>query len=312
MEIFYGIENIDLPLAKTVLTLGNFDGVHIGHQKIFRRLVQRAEERDCHSVVLTFYPHPSSLVYPEEPIPLIIPLERRLELIAELGISVAVCLKFSLEFSQMEAKEFLEDILWDKLHPDLVMVGKNFLFGKARQGTSELIRATGERLGFELEVVDPVYRGETMVSSSAIRQLVADGKMEETAQMQGRAFELSGRVAAGRRLGRELGFPTANLQCLNELHPRNGIYACLAQVEGQLYQAAVNVGTAPTVGGTEPTVEAFLLDYQGDLYGKEVKLLFHHWLREERKFETLLALSAQIGKDVAKTRALLGGLRQRV
>lgn len=312
MEIYYGIENVDRPPARTVVTMGNFDGVHIGHQEIFHQLLQRAKERDCLPVALTFYPHPTSVLHPEERVPLIIPLERRLELIAELGVSVAICLKFTLEFSQMEAGDFLKNILWDKLHPDLVMVGENFLFGKGRQGTTQLIRETGARLGFDLEVVPPVYLGETVVSSSGIRQLVAEGKMEQAAQMQGRPYELSGTVIAGKKLGREIGFPTANLQCLNELYPKKGIYACLAQVEGRLYQAAVNVGIAPTVGGAELTVEAFLLDYQGDLYGQEIRLLFYHWLREERKFSTLSELSAQIDKDVANTRALLGSLGQRV
>lgn len=306
MEIIYDIDNLKEDLWGTVVTLGVFDGVHLGHQKIFRLLVQRKMERNGKSVVVTFDPHPSEVLSRAKRAPLITPLPSRFELIASYGIELTLCLKFTQEFSRTTAKDFVEKIIWDRLHPQLVLVGQNFTFGRGRQGTPIILKELGAKLGFELEIVEPVLLGQTVVSSTGIREALLAGQVERVREMLGRPFQLAGAVIGGRKLGRELGFPTANLNCQGELCPKNGIYACMAQVGQARHPAAVNIGTAPTIEGREFSVEAFLLGYQGELYGERITLSFYHRLREERKFANLEELKEQIQKDVKMTRFLLG------
>lgn len=305
MEIIYGIDNLKRALRDTVVSLGIFDGVHLGHQKIFRLLGLRKAERKGKSVVITFDPHPSKVLPGRKSVSLITPLPRRLELIASFGVDLALCVEFTLEFSRIRAREFVEKIIWDRLHPQLVLVGQNFNFGRGREGTPEMLKELGTGLGFEAEVVEPVTLGRSVVSSSGIRDALRAGQVEQAEEMLGRPFDLAGTVIGGRKVGRELGFPTANLNCQGELYPKNGVYACTAQVGQARYLAAVNIGTAPTIEGREFSVEAFLLDYQGELYGETISVYFHHRLRDEKKFANLEELKGQIEEDVEATRSLL-------
>ena len=305
MEIIRGIENLLPPPRRPVVTLGNFDGVHLGHQKIFQEVTRQAKEAGLPSIILTFDPHPAKVLNPGEPLPLIMPLKRRLEVIASFGIDLAVIIKFTPEFSRLTAREFVAGVLWEKVQPRLVLVGYNFNFGKGREGTPQLLKSLGEELGFEVEIVEPVCLGKLMVSSSEVRRAVEAGEVDRANDMLGRPFQLTGPVIKGKGLGKGLGFPTANIAWDNELIPKEGVYACLVEYRGATYKGVVNIGTAPTVKGDELSVEVHLLNFKGEIYREELKLSFIKRLRDEGRFESIAALREQIKRDIERAEEIL-------
>ncbi|MCS6831557.1 MAG: bifunctional riboflavin kinase/FAD synthetase [Armatimonadota bacterium] len=297
-----------LSLRASVVTIGSFDGVHRGHQAIVRVAVQRAQELGIPAVAITFDRHPQESVQPDNAPAYLTTLTSRLRLLLENGVQDVLVLRFDREFATLHPEAFLQSVLQRRLNARRIVVGRDFRFGHQRMGSVEYLQAVQARFGFEVEAVpDVLYRGER-ISSSRIRQALLEGEVQEASAMLGRAYALEGVVVRGQQIGRKLGYPTVNLSLhAPQLVPRDGIYAgrLLHERTGNLYTAAISVGVRPTVDGTGRTIEAYLLGFSGSLYGEQVHLAFFHRLRDERKFETLHALKAQMDRDVQQVANLM-------
>jgi riboflavin kinase / FMN adenylyltransferase len=288
-----------------VLALGNFDGLHRGHVKIIERVNRRAGERGSTSVVMTFDPHPPRVVRPDKAPPLIMTKAQRLEAIAAAGIQGTAVVRFTHELSQWDPETFVRTVLVDWLHVAEVWVGANFLFGRDRAGNFSLLRALGARYGFRAEKIDPVRYREFVVSSTRIRRLIGEGRVDEAGALLGHPYYVDGTVVEGARRGRELGCPTANLEVVNELVPPNGVYATTVQLDSVIHPSLTNIGVRPTFGDTaRPVVETHVLGFEGDLYGAPVRLGFVQRLRAARAFESVEQLRAQIDADRQRARSL--------
>jgi riboflavin kinase/FMN adenylyltransferase len=301
------------PLRAPTVAIGNFDGVHLGHQALVAACRERARATGGEAVVLTFDPHPARFFAPALAPPMIAPLWRRLELLGEAGAEVVVIEPFDAAFAALEAERFVEGVLRDDLGARHLVVGYDFTFGRGRRGTPPLLMELGARLGLGVTVVPAVTAGSVVCSSTKIREFVLEGRVEGAKLLLGRPFEVVGEVVRGAGRGRGLGIPTANLRPDGELLPRTGIYAARARRVGAalpplVAAAAVSVGTNPTftAGNPEVTVEAHLLDLDVDLYGATLALGFEARLRDERRFASVDDLMAEIQKDLARTRQLLG------
>src|SRR5204863_7068850 len=269
-----------------VLALGNFDGVHRGHQKILERLRRVAAERGATAVVMTFDPHPPRIVRPDKGPPLLMTKAQKVEALAAAGVQGAAIVRFTRELSLWDPETFVRTALVDWLHVSEVWVGANFLFGHDRAGNFTLLRALGAALGFKAEKIDPVRYKDFVVSSTRIRRLVSEGRMDEAGALLGHQYYIDGVVVPGAHRGRELGFPTANVETTNEVLPPNGVYATMTTIDGIGHPSIENVGVRPTFGDTTKTIiEAYVLGYDGDLYGRQVRLGVVQRLRDERKFE---------------------------
>ena len=292
-----------------VLALGNFDGVHRGHQKILDRLRRVASERAATSVVMTFDPHPPRIVRPDKAPPLLMTKVQKLEVLAAAGIHGAAIVRFTHELSQWDPETFVQQVLVDWLRVGEVWVGANFLFGHDRAGNYTMLRALGGRYGFKTEKIDPVRYKEFVVSSTRIRRLISEGRVDEAGALLGHPYYLDGSVMHGDARGKGLGFPTANLCTRNELIPPHGVYATMTTVDGVVHPSVTNIGVRPTVDDSgRPTVETHLFDFDRDLYGASIHVGFVQRLRDERAFESLDLLTAQIAADCARARVLFGQL----
>jgi riboflavin kinase/FMN adenylyltransferase len=292
-----------------VLALGNFDGLHRGHTKIIERVRRRSDERGGVAVALTFDPHPTHVVRPDKAPKLLMTKAQKLEALEQAGMDGVAIVPFTRELSLWGPEEFVERVLVDWLRVAEVWVGANFLFGHDRAGNFSLLRLLGARDGFRTEKIDPVRYKDFVVSSTRIRRLVAEGRVDEAAALLGREYFIDGAVVAGDHRGRELGFPTANLETANELVPPNGVYATLLLVDGLIHPAVTNIGVRPTFGDTHTVViETHVLDLDADLHGRQVRLAFVQRMRDERPFEGPHALREQIEADCRHARALFGRL----
>jgi riboflavin kinase / FMN adenylyltransferase len=288
-----------------VVAVGNFDGLHRGHQKILERVARQAAERNATPVVMTFDPHPPRVVRPDKAPPLLMTPGQKLAALSQAGVRGAAVVRFTPELSQWEPERFVRTVLADWLRVAEVWVGGNFLFGRERSGNFSMLRALGLQYGFRAEKIDPVRYKEFVVSSTRIRRLVAEGRVDEAGALLGHHYAIEGTVVAGDGRGRQLGFPTANLETPNELLPPDGVYVTAAQIDGIIHAAVTNIGVRPTVtAGDRRVVEIHLLDFEGDLYGTAVRLSFVQRLREERAFSDVDALRAQIGADIRGAQAL--------
>jgi riboflavin kinase / FMN adenylyltransferase len=284
-------------LVHPVLALGNFDGLHRGHLKIVERVKRGAAEHGGTPMAMTFDPHPPRVVRPDKAPPLLMTKAQRLEALHRAGIACVAVVRFTREFSQWDPETFVRNVLVEWLHVSEVWVGANFLFGRGRAGNFSLLRTLGQQYGFRADKIDPVRYKDFVVSSTRIRRLVTEGRVDEAGALLGHAYYVDGRVVEGRKRGRELGFPTANLATDNELLPPHGIYATMLDVDGVVHAGLTNIGTRPTFDESDVTVETYLLRYSGDLYGKRVRLSFVQRLRDERRFEDVDALRAQMQAD---------------
>jgi riboflavin kinase/FMN adenylyltransferase len=292
-----------------VLALGNFDGVHRGHQKVLDRLRRTASEHGATSVVMTFDPHPPRVVRPDKAPPLLMTKAQKLEAIAAAGVQGAAIVRFTPELSRWEPEAFVRTVLVDWLRVSEVWVGANFLFGHERAGNFTLLRTLGARYGFTTEKIDPVRYKDFVVSSTRIRRLVSEARLDEAGALLGHQYYVDGVVIEGDRRGRGLGFPTANLRTDNELLPPNGVYATTVTIGGLVYASVSNIGNRPTVDSRGLTsVETHVFDMDRDLYGMSLRLGFVQRLRDERKFESLDALRAQISADCGRARMLFDRL----
>jgi riboflavin kinase/FMN adenylyltransferase len=287
-----------------VVALGNFDGMHRGHMRLLERVRRQAGERGGTPVALIFDPHPPRVLRPDKAPPLLMTLDQKLDAFERAGMQGVAIVRFTPDLARWEPEHFVETVLIDWLRVAEVWVGANFLFGRNRSGTYTLLRALGEDRGFRAEKIDPVRYKDFVVSSTRVRHLVGEGRVDEAAALLGHHYFLDGTVVHGDGRGRQLGFPTANLQTGNELLPAFGIYATIAVIDGVHHPSVTSVGVRPTIGDGRVTVEAHLLDGDRDLYGRTLRLALVQWLREERKFEDLDALRTQIADDAALARAL--------
>lgn len=292
------------PWKDTLLTIGVFDGVHIGHQRLLSYLKEQAETNNWLSGVVTFRTHPESVLLSGTVIPWLVDLENRLALIRNLGIDLIIVLPFNVELSQLGAREFVQ-LLKEYLRMRGLIVGPDFAMGKNREGNIETIRSLGKQLGFIVEVFPAVTLDGTVVSSSIIRQSLAQGDIKRVEKLTGRRFSLSGQVVSGEQRGRTLGFPTANLETSPEQAlPADGVYATIAYVDHQPVPAITNIGIRPTFGGKTRLVETHLLNYNGNLLGQRLKIEFLDRIREERQFDTVEDLKMQIIKDINQAKLI--------
>jgi riboflavin kinase/FMN adenylyltransferase len=287
------------------VALGNFDGVHRAHQKMFAMAKARARRLKGTSVAYTFDPHPVKVLSQEAAPPMILTLPQRLELLEACGLDAVVVEPFDHKFAHLKAEQWFHKVLVKNLHCSEVIVGYDFTFGSRRLGTVELLEALCREAGIECRVLEAQLQGETLISSTRIRAFVAKGDVERAAQLLGRSFFIDGKVIAGAGRGAQLGIRTANLKTANELLPLNGVYACYAEVGGRRYAAVTNLGMNPTFGGRALSLESHLLHYRRDLYGKTLRLHFVKRLRDERSFPSAEALVQQICKDIRDAEKIL-------
>lgn len=292
-----------------VLALGNFDGVHRGHQKILERLRRVGAERGASPVVMTFDPHPPRVVRPDKAPPLLMTKAQKLEALAAAGVQGAAIVRFTPELSRWDPETFVRTVLVDWLHVSEVWVGANFLFGHDRSGNFTLLRSLGAACGFKAEKIDPVRYKDFVVSSTRIRRLVSEGRVDEAGALLGHQYYIDGVVVEGDRRGRAIGFPTANLASDNELLPPHGVYATTTAIEGVVYASISNIGVRPTVDASgRTTVETHIFHLTRDLYGATIRLGFVQRLRDERAFDSLDALKTQIAADCGRARVLFDRL----
>ena len=302
MKIFHGTENANIA-RPTVLTLGVFDGLHIGHQRIMETVVVRAKAAGAVPTAITFDPHPRAVLHPETAPPLLQTLDQRLSNFEVLGIEQAIVIPFTTEFSQQPAENFLSDIIRDRLHAKEVYLGKGFAFGKDRGGNIELLRQKSAELGFVADEVDEVQLRGIRVSSSAIRRLLGEGKVNLARRMLGRPYGVEGVIIRGDRRGHTIGFPTANLKPHNRVIPRFGVYATATLIEGKWRKSITNIGVRPTFeSDADPSIETYVFDFDGDLYGDVLRVRFLHRIRDEKKFNGIDELKAQIERDSVRAR----------
>lgn len=306
METIHYPDDVRPPwLSHPVLALGNFDGLHRGHLKIIERVKRGAVEHGGTAMAMTFDPHPPRVVRPDKAPPLLMTTGQRVEAIASAGIQCVAIVRFTREMSQWDPETFVRTVLVDWLRVAEVWVGANFLFGHDRSGNFTTLRTLGQRYGFRADKIDPVRYKEFVVSSTRIRRLVSEGRMDEAGALLGRQFSIDGVVVEGRRRGRELGFPTANLRTDNELIPPDGVYATTLTIGRDVRASITNIGQRPTFGdSTERTIETHMLGHQQDLYGQTVRLGFVQRLRDERRFDDVDALRAQIEADARRATRL--------
>jgi riboflavin kinase / FMN adenylyltransferase len=299
MRLFHGTENADIQ-RPTVLTLGVFDGLHLGHQLIIRTVAERASAVGAVPTAITFDPHPRAVLHPESSPPLLQTLDQKVEGFGILGIEQTIVIRFTPEFSQIRAEDFLHDVVKERLQAREVYLGRGFNFGHNREGNIELLKKVSQELNFVAgEVAEVCLRGQR-VSSSKIRQLLTQGRVNLARRMLGRPYGVEGLVIRGNERGHTLGFPTANLHPQNRVIPAHGVYVTGTLIDGQWHRSVTNIGTRPTFdAATEPSVETFVMNWSGDLYGDVIRVRFLHRLRDEKKFASLDDLRTQINKDVA-------------
>jgi riboflavin kinase / FMN adenylyltransferase len=304
MEVFRDIEDSPRPELKTVVTMGNFDGIHLGHQALVGNAVAEAKQWRTKSVVFTFEPHPLKLLAPERAPRMIVNHQDKMDMLQALGVDVIIVQTFDRRFANIEAEDFVRRYLLERLNLSKIWLGRDLRFGRARHGDAEDLIRWGGELGFSVGIVEPILIQGKRISSSRIRQLIEQGRVDEVQPMLGRYHFISGTVVSGHRRGRNMGFPTANLAATTELLPQDGIYATILELQNHRWLSVSSVGHNPTFGKGSRTVEAYILDFTQDIYGEPIKLSFVQRIREERKFAQIEDLVTQMHEDVQAARAI--------
>jgi riboflavin kinase / FMN adenylyltransferase len=295
------------PRRRSAVTIGNFDGVHLGHQQILHSVLDRARRTGALAAVLTFYPHPARVLRPAEAPALLETLDQRLAAIGAAGIDAALVTRFDAELASVAPEDFVLRFLLDTMAAQTILVGGNFRFGHRGAGDIKLLGELGKRWGFAVEIVPPVVENGVVVSSTAIRTAIRDGRVDEARRMLGRAYALEGEIRTGTGQGRKLVVPTLNLATGQEVLPKNGVYATEAIVAGKTYRAATNVGLRPTFDGARITIESFLFDFSDCLTSGKLEVRFWHRLRDERKFSGPAELREQVLKDIDQAKEYFQG-----
>lgn len=309
MKIIHGLDQLQNPFDRSILTIGNFDGVHLAHQQLLAQAGLFAANSKIPVVVLTFEPHPLTIVAPDKAPERLTPLPEKLRYLEAAGADVVVVAKSGPELFSLEAEQFVHEIVHKNFNPTHIVEGPSFGFGKGRRGTPQLLKQCAAEFGCEVYILESITlqidEGETlMVSSSLIRKLIREGKVRRAALCLGRSYSICSTVMKGDGRGRTLGFPTANLQSPSQLIPGEGVYAGKVTVDQdqKVYPSAISIGKTPTFDGDELRIEAHLLDFSGDLYDRKIRVEFHHRLREQKKFDSPESLKKQLHLDIESVR----------
>lgn len=305
MIVYRSIDEINERLSNPVVTIGNFDGVHLGHREIFRKLIKAARAVAGVSVVITFDPHPLKIVHSSKSVPLINTLDEKIKLIEASGIDILLIIPFNAEFAKLSATEFVEKVLVSRIGVKHLIIGYDYAFGRGREGDVNLLRSMGSRHSFVVEELPPISNGSLTYSSSLIRKMILEGDVSGVVSYLGRNFSIAGQVVQGENRGKSLGFPTANIDFSKELIPAEGVYAVKVKVDNVLFDAACNIGFNPTFNGGKKTIEVFIFDLDANLYGKDIRVYFFERLRDEKRFSSVQELVTAITNDVERCRHIL-------
>lgn len=305
MKIIRGTKHFTGPLPHPVVALGNFDGVHLGHQMIFRKVAQLARDNRGTALVFTFEPHPLKILAPEKAPPLLTTFRQKMELIEQCGIDQVICADFTQKFADQRPRDFAKDILVELIGVKDVVVGFDYAFGRGREGTIAYLKKFGEEFGFGVHEMEEIKINGHRVSSSYVRELIEDGKVEEARQFLGRYYSIHGPVVHGYKTGQRIGFPTANIDTSRVQIPGTGVYAVRVIVQGKEYNGAANIGFNPTFHRDRLSVEVHLFDFQQEIYGMDVEVQFIARIRGEKEFASADELVAQIRQDLETAKTLL-------
>ena len=309
MKIVDRLENITQPFKNAAITIGNFDGVHIGHQALFHEVIEKAHAIDGTSIAMTFDPHPIRVLKRNNTPPLITLQEQKSELIERSGMQVLICIPFTKQFASLSAEDFIKNLLIDKIGMKAIIVGGDYTFGKNREGNLAVLKSFASQLDYEVIVADWIKAAQNVsdrISSTKIRELVMAGKVKPARKMLGRHYQIRGLVVKGRdRGGKLLGIPTANINLQDELCPKTGIYAVTVEYHNRLYRGVANIGYSPTFDDNEFTVEVHLLDFAENIYGEKIRVNFIERIRDEKKFADISELKDQINRDIKTADTIL-------
>ena len=306
MKVIRGLEDIPQEFKDAYVTIGNFDGVHLGHIPILKKIIEEAHGENRKALVITFDPHPKKVLHPDiKPFYLITTLEEKIQLLEDVGIDGVILIPFSLEFSKISAEAFVNQILWYTLRIRKIFVGHDYSFGKNKVGNATFLANKGKKFGFEVEVFSAVKFGDETISSTRLRYAILNGNVKMAMRLLGRPYDVSGTVIPGKHRGTALGIPTANINPEKELIPTEGVYAVIVQLEDNRYKGILNIGFNPTFSDSERSIEVYILDFSENIYGKRVKVFFIDRIRDEVKFDTPEQLVGQIKKDVEQALVIL-------
>lgn len=309
MKIINRLENITQPFKNAVITIGNFDGVHIGHQALFHEVIEKANAIDGTSIAMTFEPHPMRVLHKNSLPPLITLSEQKNELIERAGIDVLICIPFTREFAAIPAEAFIKDLLVEKIGMRAIVVGRDYTFGRNREGNLSVLNYYASQLGYEVIVADWIKTEREIadrISSTKIRELIMAGEVEPACKMLGRHYQIRGLVIKGRdRGGKLLGIPTANINLQDELCPKTGIYAVMVEYNRHLYRGVANIGYSPTFDDQQFTIEVHLLNFSENIYGEKIRINFIQRIRDEKKFAGIADLKEQIHQDIKTAHNIL-------
>ncbi len=309
MKIIDGVEKINKKHPYPVLTLGNFDGVHLGHKSIFNMVTERAKKKKGTSMVFTFEPHPLRVVAPDRAPSRLTPFKSKAALIKKYNIDVLVCANFTEDFAKIEAEDFVHDILWDAIGVKEVYIGANYLFGKGRKGSPELLKKLGNEYGFKVITIPEIKYNNITLSSSKVRSLIAKGKVDEAPLFLGRHYSVEGVVIEGAKRGKTLlNIPTANISTSNELLPKDGVYAVKVRLGRKVFGGAANIGFNPTFKQMKLSFEVHIFDFDEEIVGNDIKVDFIKRIRDEKKFPNVDALKEQMGNDIVEIKRVLKNL----
>ncbi len=312
MKVIYGIGQVKGHFKNVVLAIGVFDGVHRGHQQLIKKAIEKAKKIKGQSVVLTFFPHPVHVLHPDVKLPLIVPLDYRLKLLENLGVDICLVTHFTKPFSRLTPDQFIKRYLLKHLKPKEIFVGDDFRFGQDRTGTLDFFKAAGKKYGFHVNGIHPVKESKKeKISSSHIRELIAQGKLDEAKHFLGRNVSIMGKVERGDARGKSLGIPTANLYPGNEVIPPKGVYAARVLVEGKLFYGVSNIGYRPSFNTAHQrlNVEVHIFRFKRNIYGRNIVIEFIQKIRDERVFESTEKLVRQIKNDIKQAKAIFAQLK---
>ena len=307
MRFYRGSGGFAEEIEQSVLTLGNFDGVHVGHQQIFKRVIGRSAELGAPSIVYTFEPHPLKVLQPGKFFPLITTIDEKRRIIEKVGIDILICEDFTREFALKSPPDFVKEILHERLKAHEIFIGPDYRFGMRREGNAGLLKTLGKKWGIETVILDDIKMDGVEVRSTTIRTYIQSGKVREASRLLGRFYSLEGEVIRGKGRGKPLGIPTANLRPNKELFPASGIFAVWVFFQGKRFPGVLNIGTNPTFRDQELSLEVYIMDFHDEIYGENLRIEFVEKLRDEKAFSDAGALVEQIQRDIGKAREVLGG-----
>jgi riboflavin kinase/FMN adenylyltransferase len=307
MNVYKNLEAVSQPFSKAVVTIGNFDGVHLGHQALFHEVIEKADAIGGTAVAITFEPHPIRVLKGDGGPPLLTCFEQKVELIARSGMHVLICIPFTPQFASLSPVTFIQEILLKRIGMKAIVTGKDYTFGKNREGNLDLLKTMAAESGFEVIVSDWIlHSGEERISSTKIREYILEGDMQAARKMLGRHYQISGAVVGGRNRGAKLlGFPTANITLHDEVCPKTGVYAVTVECLDKIFWGVANIGYSPTFDDHLFTMEIHILDFHNDVYGKHIRVNIVERIREEKKFASLTELTDQIRQDILVARDIL-------